>query len=460
MVDRVLPSSFRDPSGFLFEQEGVLYRQVNRLFAADYERLMRSGLYDALIAHDLLIPHREHPPPPDNPNAYRLLEPERVPFVSYPYEWCFSQLRDAALATLAIQGHALRHGMTLRDASAFNIQFVRGRPVLIDTLSFASYEEGRPWVAYRQFCQHFLAPLALASYCDGRLARLSRMFIDGIPLELASRLLPWQTRLRLGLTSHIHLHARIEQKMRTRTVAARTHRRLSRRALEGILASLEATVCKLGWRPDGTGWRDYYERTNYAPEALVHKTHLVDEFIGKVRPRTVWDLGANVGRFSRLASERGILTVAMDADPASLECAYRAVREAGDANLLPLAMDLTNPSGGIGWACNERMSLAERGPADLVLTLALVHHLAIGNNLPLGRIAQYLAALGRALAIEWVPKTDSQVQHLLASRDDVFPEYTQASFERAFAARFAIERAEPIHASGRILYLMRRMERT
>lgn len=453
-----LPSSFRDPSGFLFVREGVLYRQVNRSFAAEYDRLMSCGLYEALVGAGLLVPHREHPPPADDARAYKLLEPEPVPFISYPYEWCFSQLRDAALATLAIQRQALAHGMSLRDASAYNIQFLRGRPVLIDTLSFATCAEGRPWVAYRQFCQHFLAPLALASYADARLTQLARVFIDGVPLELASRLLPGRTRLRLGLASHIHLHARVERQMRRDAAPVKSERRLTRAALEGILGSLEATIRKLDWRPEGTVWADYYEQTNYTAEALEQKAQLVGEFIGAVRPRCVWDLGANVGRFSRLASDRGILTVAFDMDPAAVERNYRAARQAGDANLLPLVLDLTNPSGGIGWAGTERMSLAERGPADLLLALALVHHLAIGNNVPLENVAAYFAVLGRALVVEWVPKSDSQVQRLLATREDIFTGYTEEGFEQAFARHFTVERREAIRGSVRTLYLLRRRQ--
>jgi hypothetical protein len=451
-----LPSSFRDPSGFLFVRDGVLYRQVNRIFAAEYDRLVSSGLYDALIGERLLVPHREHPPPENDEAAYKVLEPEPVPFISYPYEWCFSQLRDAALTTLTLQRRALAHGMSLRDASAFNIQFLRGRPVLIDTLSFETYVEGRPWVAYRQFCQHFLAPLALASLADVRLILLARVFIDGTPLELASRLLPWRTRLRLGLASHVHLHARVEQQMRGDAAPVKSERRLTRAALEGILGSLEATVRKLDWKPEGTVWADYYDQTNYSADALEHKAQLVGEFIGAMRPQSVWDLGANVGRFSRLASDRGILTVAFDVDPAAVERNYRAAREAGDTNLLPLVLDLTNPSGGIGWAGAERMSLAERGPADLVLALALVHHLAIGNNVPLDRVAAYFATLGRALAVEWVPKSDSQVQRLLATREDIFSGYTQEGFEQAFAQHFTVERREPVRGTERVLYLLRR----
>ncbi|WP_298002565.1 hypothetical protein [Anaerolinea sp.] len=205
-------ASFRDPSGFVFRRGGRLYRQVNSIYAREYDHLMRSGLYQRLIDRGWLIPHQEvNEDPLDPSTCYRVIEPEAIPFISYPYEWCFSQLKDAALLTLAIQKEALQAGMILKDASAYNIQFHRGKPILMDTLSFALYEESAPWVAYRQFCQHFLAPLALMSRVDLRFGRLSTLYMDGIPLDFASRLLPFSTRFDFGLVSHLHLHAQAQQ---------------------------------------------------------------------------------------------------------------------------------------------------------------------------------------------------------------------------------------------------------
>src|SRR6185503_16964008 len=199
-----LSASFRDPSGFLFSRGGVLYRQVNRKYEQEYARLMESGLYEKLVKAGLLIPHLEVDEAPAESEvtrafAYKIIQPERAPFISYPYEWSFGQLKDAALATLSIQRRALKVGMSLKDASAYNIQFVRGKPTLIDTLSFEIYKEGQPWVAYRQSCQHFLAPLALMALKDVRLNQLLRVYIDGVPLDLASGLLPAKTRLNFGL---------------------------------------------------------------------------------------------------------------------------------------------------------------------------------------------------------------------------------------------------------------------
>ncbi|MDM7999782.1 MAG: SAM-dependent methyltransferase [Dehalococcoidia bacterium] len=452
----VIPSSFRDPSGFVFWHDGAVYRQINTVYKDNYDQLMGSGLYKALVDEGLVIPHEEvylESPAPEL--AYKIIKPEQVSFVSYPYEWSFSQLKDAALTTLAIQKKALDFGMSLKDCSAYNIQFVRGKPVFIDTLSFERYQEGTPWVAYRQFCQHFLAPLALMSHRDVRLGQLARNHLDGIPLDLASKLLPWSTRLSFSLLSHIHLHARTQARYAERRVDTRRPR-LSRLGFVGIIRSLESAVRGLNWNPRGTEWGEYYQDTNYSPQAFEHKKQIVAEFIEAIKPASVWDLGANIGTFSRIAADKGIPTISFDIDPAAVEKNYLECRRRNEAYILPLLSDLTNPSPAIGWQNRERMSLMERGPADAALALALVHHLAISNNTPLAHIADFLASICRSLIIEFVPKNDSQVQRLLASREDIFTNYTQQAFEGAFADRFVLERCQRVTGSERTLYLMRR----
>lgn len=451
-----LPGSFRDPSGFVFRRDGVLFRAVTGRYQKEYDRLMSSGLYAALVKEERLVAHEEVAGIlSDRADIYRTLKPEPVPFISYPYEWCFSQLKDAARLTLAIQQRALEFGMSLKDASAYNIQFLGGRPKLIDTLSFEEYREGEPWVAYRQFCQHFLAPLALMSHTDVRLSQLLRVYIDGIPLDLASRLLPGRTKLSLTLGTHIHLHAKSQEHFADKA-AKPVGRKMSRMAFMGIISSLEAAVKGLNWKPAGTEWAEYYDETNYSGSSFVEKERLVGDYIARANPKMVWDLGANTGRFSRIASHQGILTIASDIDPAAVERNYLDCRERGEAHLLPLVLDLGNPSPGIGWANRERMSFLERGPADCVLALALIHHLAIGNNLPLGHIARFCADIGRDLIIEFVPKSDSQVQRLLATREDVFPGYTQEAFEGVFAGRFEIREQARVGDSQRTLYRMTR----
>jgi hypothetical protein len=456
----VEPSSFRDPSGFVFYRNNTLYRQVQSSYKPDYDRLMESGLYQSLVDAGLLVPHVEEPENTGlTEDGYRILRPEQVPFISYPYEWCFSQLRDAALTTLRIQKEALRFGMSLKDASAYNIQFAGAAPIHIDTLSFERYEEGQPWAAYRQFCQHFLAPLALMSRTDVRLGKLLCTNIDGIPLDLASRLLPGISWLDPGLLMHIHLHGAAQKKYEGQPGRG-SHARgggVSQIALLGLIDSLESVVLKLNWQPVGTTWAEYYSNTNYTDVAMQGKRRLVAEMLAGVTPPPfmVWDLGANTGAFSRLASERGANTIAWDIDPGAVERNYLECRAARETRMLPLLEDLFNPSPDLGWALRERSSLVRRGPADLVLALALVHHLAIGNNVPLHRIAEFLRTIGGWLIVEFVPKSDSQVQRLLASRKDIFVGYCREGFETDFSHFFEIVRTAAVPESDRILYLMR-----
>jgi hypothetical protein len=458
--DRRLGASFRDPSGFLFARDGVLYRQVNQIYQAHYDQLMSSKLFGKLVYAGLLIPHEEVQIEPEEPaNAYRVIKPAKLRFISYPYEWSFSQLKDAALATLAIQRHALEAGMVLKDASAYNIQFHNGKPTLIDTLSFEAYHEGEPWVAYRQFCQHFLAPLALMSYTDVRLSQMLRVYIDGIPLDLSARLLPWRTRIGLGLGTHIHLHASAQKRYAAKAAAAsQTSRKMNKLSFMGLMDSLESTTQKLAWKPSGTEWGDYYQASSshYSPTAFAHKKHIVTHFLEHIQPGLVWDLGANTGEFSRLVAARGTPTIAFDIDPAAVEQNYLFVKKRQETYLLPLVMDFTNPSPSLGWHNHERQSLLERAQADASMALALIHHLAISNNVPLPMLARYLHELGRWLIIEWVPKDDSQVQKLLASRQDIFSGYHQEGFETAFGELFSIHEKTPIQESPRVLYLMER----
>jgi ribosomal protein L11 methylase PrmA len=230
---------------------------------------------------------------------------------------------------------------------------------------------------------------------------------------------------------------------------------MSKQAMIGLIESLENTVKKLTWKPAGTEWGDYYENTNYTDSAFEHKKQLVHEWTLEKTPALVWDLGGNTGIFSREAAASGAFTVSFDIDPAAVEQNYRNVKAKKELNLLPLVLDLTNPSPSLGWNNNERDSFGARGPVDMALALAVIHHLAISNNVPLPQLAEFFASICRRwLVIEFVPKSDSQVQKLLASREDIFPNYTRDGFETAFSSRFIIRKTESVRDSERTLYLM------
>ncbi len=452
----IVSGSFRDPSGFVFSYRKEIYRQVNKAYKGTYESLLRSGLYEDLSTNGLLVAHDEIAKfkGPTTKDAYKIIKPQQIPFISYPYEWSFSMLKDAALLTLEVQKRALARDHILKDASSYNVQFLGSKPIFIDTLSFEKYNASEPWIAYRQFCQHFLAPLALMAYCDVRSNKLLIANIDGIPLDMAKSLLPKRTQLKMGLLFHIHTHAKAQAKHGASGVGAK-QQRISKRALVGIIDSLEQTIRGLKWNPAGTEWGEYYTFTNYQKAAFKRKMDYLESYIKATKPKTVWDLGANTGVFSRIAAKRSDSVIAFDIDPAAVEKHYLKLKDSNDIKITPLVQDLTNPSSSIGWAGVERLSLADRGPADVVMALALVHHLRIGNNVPLISIADYLSKLGDKLIIEYVPKNDSQVRKLLASRKDIFGDYTQAEFELAFKQHYRITKRSPIKGTKRTLYLMK-----
>jgi ribosomal protein L11 methylase PrmA len=254
--------------------------------------------------------------------------------------------------------------------------------------------------------------------------------------------------------THIHLHAKSQKRFGDAKVDL-VQKRMSRYALDALIDNLESAVRALRWTPRDTLWADYYEDTNYTPAAFEHKEKIVAEMLDISRPGMVVDLGANTGKFSRMASGRGIFTLAVDSDPSAVERNYRQVREKGERNMLPLLLDITNPSPAIGWENAERSSWMSRASADTVLALALIHHLAISHNLPLCRLADFFRKMGKFLVVEFIPKNDSQVVRLLRNREDIFGGYTQENFEKEFQKYFSIMRKRPLAESGRCLYLMK-----
>jgi len=456
-----IASSFRDPDGYLFKKDHLILRKVNESYFEDYQHLMDSGLYSELVNRGWLLSHEELEAD-ESGSPGKILKPEQLKYVSYPYEWSFSQLKDSALLTLEIQLLALKHGMTLKDASAYNVQLHEGKPRFIDTLSFERYREGSPWSAYRQYCQHFLAPLALTVYRDYRLTHLLKSFIDGVPLDLASKLLPGSTWFNFGILAHIHLHAKSQVRYADDARSGDSVKRveMSKVRFEGLISSLLGATRKLEWRPPNTEWGDYYSDTNYVDEAMRQKETMVQQYVDDsgCAGRVAADFGANTGRFSRIAAGEGFDVLSYDVDEVAVERNYRHIRENSETSLYPLLLDVTNPSPGIGWANRERDPVIGRIHIDLGLALAVIHHIAISNNVPLERCAELFARMCERLIIEFVPKSDSQVKRLLATREDIFPNYTESGFREAFEKYFSIEKASPIPGTERHLYLMVRRE--
>jgi hypothetical protein len=460
MPSDVSSSSFRDPAGYVFVDGGVVKRAVTVHGEADYRRFISSGLYQRLVKESLLVAHEERDAAiRRSPEVATVLLPEQIPTISYPYEWCFGQLRDAALLTLRLEKHALEHGMTLKDASAFNVQFRGSQPIFIDTLSFEA-DRGGPWLAYNQFCRHFVAPLALMSYLGPMFHQCWKPLVDGVPLDYASALLPRRTYLRFGLLVHIHLHAKSQQRY---SHCASPPLKTSKPIVSGVdrkqhlVESLRATIQGLRVSGKPTEWSDYYGHTShYSRESEARKKEIVSQMIDRARPALVYDLGGNTGEYGRLATDAGAACVCFDIDPQCVQSNYERSKATGDRQMLPLMMDLTNPTPALGFHLRERLSLLDRGRADLLLALAVIHHLRITGNVPFLRIAAFLADLGERLIVEYVPKQDVMVQGLLQNRKDIFFDYEDDLFLRAFQEHFVMEESVPIPASGRTIYLFRR----
>jgi len=417
--------SFRDPSGHLFYKKEKLLRVIRPIYKNHYEKLMESGLYDQLITEKKLIPHQEYKSETLSLSGevYKIIEPEIIPFVSYPYEWCFSQLKDAALLTLEIQKKAFSKGMVLKDASAYNVQFVDCRPVFIDTLSFEEYKPGDVWRAYKQFCQHFLAPLLLMRK-DFRFSSMLKSEIDGISLDFARHQLGWKSYFSLGQLLHIHLHSMALNKYKLNESTRQL--KISKNAFLGNLDSLTNTIKSIKLKKKKTQWGDYYSITNYTDESFKHKETVVRDMLQHSNPKKVWDFGANNGHFSKIAAKQGAYTIAMDIDYLAVEKNYLANKT--KTGIFPLQMNLCNPTPGLGWNNSERESLMERGKVDMGMALALTHHLAISNNLPFDYIADFFSQCCDKLIVEFIPKSDSKVRFLLHSREDVYNDYNIDSF--------------------------------
>ncbi len=448
------PSSYRDPSGFIFETNGILYRQVNNSFKENFDLFIQSGCYDHLVKKDLLIRHENiEGNLSGSADHYRTIKPDRIQLVSWLYEWSFDMLKDAALLTLQLVKESLAFNLILKDATPINIQWHKGKLIFIDTLSFEKYEE-RPWIAYRQFCECFLGPLLIMHYSKKQLPGLSLAWPDGIPLSTIVSLLPGRSRFSLHAYLHIHLHAKMSQRKSNKPGKTTT---LSKPKLVNLINSLELLVGKLKSPPENSAWSGYYDEAATRNDYLEQKSKIIGGWINNLQDVTfAVDLGANEGEFSRLLAEKNISTIATDFDPYCINRLYKRIKEQGESKIQPLVLDIANPTPATGVNNDERSSFIERIDADLVLALALIHHLAIGKNIPLDMIAGSLRRFGKKLVVEFVPKEDEKVKLMLEQKNDIYKKYSEEEFVKAFEDHFTILDKATIPGTGRVLFLMKR----
>ncbi|WP_319763580.1 class I SAM-dependent methyltransferase [Maridesulfovibrio sp.] len=456
-----IASSFRDPDGNVFIEDDTIYRTVRNSYRANWELCEYSGLYNLLSNEQLLIDFSEI----DSDEHYKLLKVKKIPFISYPYEWCFSQLKDAARTTLSIQKLSLEKGLTLKDSSAYNVQFINGKPIFIDLLSFEKRPVNSPWQAYRQFCMHFYAPLVLTAKVGLWCGQLSKLNIDGVPLSSAVEMLPLKSKLNFHVGLHLVAHSKMEDKYSDSIKSAdkAISIQISPQKALNLIQSLESAIDALSLPKTQTTWGDYYDDTNYAVDAMYKKEMIVHDFSSIAAKdnhgKLALDFGANTGKFSELISEHFSNVIATDIDPLAVERHYQKLQKKGPNNILPLIIDFANPSPALGWASKERDSFSQRSSFGFITALAVIHHLRITNGIPLEMQAEYFSDLLDAsgyLCIEFVPKEDSQIRRMLAVRSDVFYDYTEKNFQSCFEQHFDFIMKKSVSGSLRTIYLLKK----
>ncbi|HVM89822.1 MAG TPA: methyltransferase domain-containing protein [Puia sp.] len=452
------PASFKDPSGFIFKANGKLYRQINTCYADDYDLLMSSGLYKALIEKKLLIPHTEiNENFYQSPDWFKTILPEQLTFISYPYEWSFDELKDAALTTLRILKISVKHGMILKDGTSFNIQFHEGRAVFIDTLSFEKYDENKPWIAYRQFCECFLFPLLIEHYHKIDVQKLLSVYLEGIPAGTTAKLLPLKSRFKLGIWLHVYLQASVNAKNKPTSKTATAS--FSKNKLLNLIDSLQNIIKPLKVETTiQSTWNNYYEETILSKNYLQEKEKIFRELIGDINNGRTMDVGCNDGYFSKILAENNPDVIAVDFDSQCVNKLYLDVKAGITKNILPFCIDLTNPSPALGFNHAERQSFAERAKSDTITALALIHHIVLSKNVPFADVAKMFSDITlNHLIIEFVPITDEKSQQLIANKTTYHKPYDPEAFEKNFTVYFQIERKEIIPGTERILYRMKKL---
>lgn len=451
-------SSFRDNSGYVFYQNNQIYRTISTNYRENFDALHQSGLYQVLVDKKYIVPYTIESDMDmfDIKNCYKIIRPQAIPFISYPYEWSFDQLKDAALLTLKIQLISIKYGFVLKDASAFNVQFIGCKPIFIDTSSFERYRLNEPWYAYKQFCEHFLCPLMLKVHHFGELQKITAVSLNGISLKFTSKSLPFKTRLQLFSLMHIHWHAKAEKANEGIRKVDSKRLQISKIRLINLVKNLKNGITKLEHK-NNTNWTDYYCNCSYDDANFIEKKDFIHRCLEKIKPIQVFDAGCNEGVFSEIASQYASQVIACDFDSEVVGRLYK--KNKADNKLLPLVIDITNPSSSVGWDNNERKSFKQRlGDNNTTFALALIHHLCIGNNIPFQYLSSFFKTFSSYLIIEFVPKEDIQVKRLLVTKKDIFDSYLLEYFVAAFSVDFEICQEVKLSNSGRILFLMKRNE--
>lgn len=446
------PISYKDGAGFVIKKKDGYYRYVTREYILEFEHLIQSGLYKKLTDLNLLIPHQEVENHDTNNNYYKVLFPQQIALITYPFEWTYSQWQEMALAYLHINQIALQHGMILKDASPYNFIFENGNCFLLDTLSFRFFKDGEPWMAYRQFCEEILSPLVLMRYNNPLWAKLYQSSITGLPLAFVSKQLPFKTWFNSSCLLHIHWHSKFQNRKEKNKQG---HAGFTQQKLNILLILLKKSItawdCSLVNR---SIWDHYYEEGIEEEKYLVDKTVIIHQWLSEINPAVTIDVGANTGKFSFIAARYSQQVVAVENDLFCVEKIRKESKLNKIKNIDTIVADITEPSPDLGWDNAEKKALIKRLNGDMVMALALLHHLCLSKNIPLDFIAKTIAGLTTQYAIvEFIPKDDSKTKLILQNKKDIFKNYTEENFLRSFQNYFKLKDTHSCVSSSRKLYL-------
>ncbi|HKQ26521.1 MAG TPA: hypothetical protein VJT81_18900 [Burkholderiales bacterium] len=403
---------------------------------------MASGLKEKLEEEGLVVRSELAPAsdtfPANKSNDQLVLCHPRIPFVSYPYEWCFSMLKEAATLHLTLIARLFEKDLILKDASAFNVQFVGARRVFIDAGSVQRYETGMPWAALGQFCSTMLSPLLISAFLKIPFSPFLRGSLGGMDSRLTAKIFGGRYWWHPTVLKYVYLHAFLEQRYShpsaSRALPAALH--FTREMLHHMFVVLARSVERLAFRPPQGHWAGYTDTRAYSGDELAAKNKFVSGAFERMpRRKLLWDLGCNTGEFSFLAAPFFDYVVAMDADFESVEMLFSTLRRNGEKRILPLVMDLANPSAGCGWNNRERQSLFARGKPDCLLALALIHHLRVTEGIPLSHIVNFISSLADHVIVEFVAKDDPMFKTLAQNRRATYDDYTETAFRSLFGER-------------------------
>jgi len=457
------PGSFKDPDGRIFYLGDTVCRSLSGQAADRMQRLDELGHLASLVEAGLMVPTRLVSVADEGIDiegaSSTILQHDRIAVMSYCYEWPFSLLRDAALVTLEIIERCLAFDCILKDATPYNIALYKGRPVLIDVLSIDNYEKGAPWEGYAQFCREFLFPLLLSAHKKIDVHDILRGSLNGMSLEVADGLFSFSDICKTGVLKHVKLQAMLQRSFRKSEFNAKRSYHESHFGKELILANvrgLRKILNKVAPSTTDSTWIDYTDSHSYDADEEAEKMAFVRSILETHNPGRVIDIGCNTGVYSRIASESANSVVSLDFDAACIDRLYRQGRRDKIENIFPIVANMLNPSPGMGWMLQERMSLFDRIQGDAFLALALVHHIAISGNIPLKNFVEALSGLADGGIVEWVDKSDPMVKTLLKNRRDVFDHYTWDHFKYVLEQSFDMEKVIEIGGGRRRLCLVRR----